>query len=64
MKEFEELENIPKKILDLDYICVFDDGTIAVNDGVGYIDTIPKNQVIELMWTLNDLFPGDKEDYL
>jgi len=58
MKAFEELENIPKKILDLDYICVFDDGTIAVNDGVGYIDTIELEDVQALYSSLHDLF-GD-----
>jgi len=38
----------PKKIWDSAYIGLFDNGTIGISDGVGYIDTMERHEVKEL----------------
>ena len=45
-----------KEILDLVYIGLYDDGTIGVSDGVGYVGTISKEEVLLLYEKLKYLF--------
>ena len=43
------------------YMGLYSDGTLGISDGVGYIDTIPKEEVRYLYLALKDYFESDKE---
>jgi hypothetical protein len=45
-----------KKILDLFYLSVFNDGTIGLSDGVGYVDTLSREDAELLYEALKSMF--------
>lgn len=44
-------------ILDLEYIALYPDGTIGVSDGVGYVGTLERDEVLSLFEAMLNLFP-------
>jgi hypothetical protein len=44
------------------YLGLFNDGTIGISDGVGYIDTLSKEETEELGEAIADYFQKAKND--
>lgn len=49
-----------KLLLDLGYIGLYDDGTIGISDGVGYVGTLDKEEVELLYEALSNLFKKEQ----
>jgi hypothetical protein len=49
-------EREPEEILDLEYLGVYDDGTIGVSDGVRYIGAMSRENTELLYLTLKNIF--------
>lgn len=45
-----------KYLYENEYIGLFDDGTIGISDGVGFIDEMSKEEVVKLYDALKKLF--------
>jgi len=50
-----------KEVYATDYMTLFDDGTIGLDDGVGYLDTLDKEKVFKLYMALKKLIEDNKK---
>ncbi len=51
----------PKEIFEGDYYSLFEDGTLGINDGVGYVDTIEREEVYNLYLALKKYFENEQQ---
>ena len=53
-----------KEILDLCYIGLYDDGTIGVSDGVGYVGTLDRDEVELLYEALHKIYGPELDNMI